>query len=130
MSDMFAADRASWQNPRILTLLLLIFLCGALAGALTMRSSLRGKPHPGSPPYWKDSGAQLFSYDKLKKNLNLTAEQSERLKTILDDFVKYHEDLETQIEDMRATGKNRIVQMLTPEQRTKFERLCNQLPAN
>ena len=31
--------------------------------------------------------------------------------------MKYHEDLEAQIEDMRATGKNRIVQMLTPEQR-------------
>jgi hypothetical protein len=130
MSDMFAADRASWQNPRILALLLLIFLCGALAGALTMRSSLHTKLHHGGAPYWKDDSAQLFSYDKLKKELNLTSEQSERLKTILDDFVKYHEDLETQIEDMRATGKNRIVQMLTVEQRRKFERLCNTLPAN
>lgn len=130
MSDMVAADRASWQNPRILALLLLIFLCGALAGALTMRSSLHTKLHRGTAPYWKDDSAQLFSYDKLKKDLNLTSDQSERLKTILDDFVKYHEDLETQIEDVRATGKNRIVQMLTPEQRQKFERLCNKLPAN
>ncbi len=129
MSDMLAADRASWQNPRILALLLLIFVCGALAGALSMRSSLHNKLHRGAP-YWKDDSAQLFSYDKLKKDLNLTSEQSERLKTILDDFVKYHEDLETQIEDMRATGKNRIVQMLTPDQRRQFERLCNQLPAN
>jgi hypothetical protein len=127
MNDMFAADRASWQNPRILILLLLIFLCGALAGALTMRASLRGRLHASNGSYWKDNPAQLFSYDKMKTTLNLTPEQSERLKTILDDFVKYHEDLETQIEDMRATGKNRIVQMLTPEQRTKFERLCNQL---
>jgi Spy/CpxP family protein refolding chaperone len=130
MSDMVAADRASWQNPRILALLLLIFLCGALAGALAMRTSLHTKLHRGAAPYWKDTGAQLFSYDKLKTELNLTPEQSDRLKTILDDFVKYHEDLEAQIEDMRATGKNRIIQMLTPEQRQKFERLCNQLPAN
>ena len=130
MSDMVAADRASWQNPRILALLLLIFLCGALAGALAMRSNLHTKLHRNAAPYWKDPSAQLFSYDKLKKELNLTSEQSERLKTILDDFVKYHEDLEAQIDDMRATGKNRIVQMLTPEQRQKFERLCNKLPAN
>jgi hypothetical protein len=130
MSDMLAADRASWQNPRILALLLLIFLCGALAGALSMRSSLHTKLHRGAAPYWKNDSAQLFSYDTLKTELNLTSEQSERLKTILDDFVKYHEDLETQIEDMRATGKNRIVQMLTPEQRQKFERLCNKLPTN
>ena len=95
-----------------------------------MRTSLHTKLHRGAAPYWKDAGAQLFSYDKLKTELNLTSEQSDRLKTILDDFVKYHEDLEAQIEDMRATGKNRIIQMLTPEQRQKFERLCNQLPAN
>jgi hypothetical protein len=129
MSDMLPADRASWQNPRILALLLLIFMCGALAGALAMRSGLHGKLHRGAP-YWKDDSAQLFSYDKLKTQLNLTSDQSERLKTILDDFVKYHEDLETQIEDMRATGKNRIMQMLTPDQRQKFERLCNKLPSN
>jgi len=49
---------------------------------------------------------------------------------ILDDFAKYHEDLQAQIDDMCATGKNRIVQMLTPEQRQKFEQLCNKLPAN
>ena len=130
MSGLPAADRASWQNPRILALLLLIFLCGALAGALTMRSSLHTKLHRGAASYWTSDNDKLFSYDTLKTQLNLTSEQSERLKTILDDFVKYHEDLEAQIEDMRATGKNRIKQMLTPEQRQKFERLCNKLPAN
>jgi Spy/CpxP family protein refolding chaperone len=131
MSGMLAADRNSWQNPRILALLLLVFLCGALAGALTMRSSLHTKLHGAAAAYWKtDNSAQLFSYDKLKTELNLTSDQSERLKTILDDFVKYHEDLQAQIEDVRATGKNRIVQMLTPEQRQKFEKLCNKLPAN
>jgi len=130
MSGLPAADRASWQNPRILALLLLIFLCGALAGALTMRSSLHTKLHRGAASYWTSDNDKLFSYDTLKTQLSLTSEQSERLKTILDDFVKYHEDLEAQIEDMRATGKNRIKQMLTPEQRQKFERLCNKLPAN
>jgi Spy/CpxP family protein refolding chaperone len=129
MSDMLAADRNSWQNPRILALLLLIFLCGALAGALAMRSSVHTKLHQNASGYWKDK-PELFSYDKLKTQLNLTAEQSERLKTILDDFVKYHEDLENQIEDVRATGKNRIVQMLTPDQRKKFDALCKQLPGN
>jgi len=123
---MFAADRASWQNPRILVLLLLVFICGALAGALTMRAGLHDKMHRGTS-YWRDDKTQFFSYDKLRKDLDLTAEQSQRLKTILDDFAKYHEDLETQMEDVRATGKNRILQMLTPAQRQRFEQLCNQL---
>jgi hypothetical protein len=125
---MFAADRASWQNPRILALLLSIFLFGCVVGALFMRVGLHERLHKGGS-YWKDDKTEFFSYEKLKKELNLTAEQSDRLKTILDDFVKYHEDVLAQIEDVRATGKNRIVQMLTPEQRKRFEQLCNQLPA-
>src|SRR5712692_4979948 len=121
-------NSASWQNPRILALLLLIFLCGALAGALTMRTGLHERMHRGAS-YWSNDKAQFFSYDKLKKDLDLTPEQSERLKTILDDFAKYHEDLQAQIEDVRATGKNRIVQMLNPQQRQRFQQLCNQLPS-
>lgn len=125
---MFAADRASWQNPRILVLLLLIFLCGALAGAITMRSGLHDILHRNATSYWRDDKDE-FSYGRLQKELNLTPEQSEKLKVILDDFVKYHDDLEAQIEDVRATGRNRIVQMLTPQQRQRFEQLSQHLPA-
>jgi Spy/CpxP family protein refolding chaperone len=125
---MFAADRASWQNPRILVLLLLIFLCGALAGAISMRSGLHDILHRNAAAYWKDDKDE-FSYGRLQKELNLTPEQSEKLKVILDDFVKYHDDLEAQIEDVRATGRNRIVQILTPQQRQRFEKLSQHLPA-
>jgi Spy/CpxP family protein refolding chaperone len=125
---MFAADRASWQNPRILTTLFMVFIAGALAGAITMRAGFHDKLHRGSgSSYWHDD-SNAFSYDKLTKELSLTPEQTERLKTILDDFAKYHEDLEAQMEDVRATGKNRIRQMLTPQQRQRFEQLSNQLP--
>jgi hypothetical protein len=124
---MFAAERASWQNPRVLTTLVLVFLTGALAGAIMMRAGLHEKMHHNAASYWRD-GRNEFSYDMLKKELDLTPEQSERLKTILDDFVKYHEDLQAQIEDVRATGKNRIIQMLDARQRQRFEQLSNHLP--
>jgi len=91
-----------------------------------MRSGLHDRLHRNTP-YWSDDKA-VFSYETLKKDLNLTPEQSERLKTILDDFVKYHDDLQAQIEDVRATGRNRILQILTPEQRKRFEQLSTQLP--
>jgi hypothetical protein len=123
---MFAAERASWQNPRVLTTLVLVFLTGAMAGAITMRASLHEKMHRSGNSYWRD-GKNEFSYDRLKKELDLSVEQSERLKTILDDFVKYHEDLQAQIEDVRATGKNRILQILDTRQRQRFEQLSNQL---
>ncbi|HWY48120.1 MAG TPA: hypothetical protein VNX70_12095 [Bryobacteraceae bacterium] len=125
---MFAAERASWQNPRVLTTLVLVFLTGAMAGAITMRAGLHDKMHRGATAYWRD-GRNEFSYDRLKKDLDLTPEQSERLKTILDDFDKYHEDLQAQIEDVRATGKNRIMQMLDARQRQRFEQLSNRLPS-
>jgi hypothetical protein len=123
-----AADRASWQNPRVLVTLLLVFLAGAMAGAIVMRSPLHAKMHASAAPYWGDDKKE-FSYDTLNRELKLSPEQSDRLKTILDDFVKYHDDLEAQIEDVRATGKNRIRQMLNPQQQQRFEELCNQLPS-
>jgi len=124
---MLASDQPAWQNPRIVTLLVLVFLTGAMAGAIGMRAGLHEKLH-STVRYWRGEDGE-FSYDQLKKDLNLTPDQAERLKIILDDFVKYHQDLEAQIEDVRATGRNRIVQMLTPEQRKRFEQLSNQLPA-
>jgi Spy/CpxP family protein refolding chaperone len=124
---MFAPDQPTWQNPRILTTLVLVFLAGAMAGAIGMRAGLH-KELQRSAAYWKGDKAE-FSYDLLKRELDLTPDQSERLKTILDDFVKYHDDLEIQIEDVRATGRNRIVQILTPAQRKRFEQLSGQLPA-
>jgi Spy/CpxP family protein refolding chaperone len=123
---MFASDQPTWQNPRILTTLVLVFLVGAMAGAIGMRAGLHEELHRNAV-YWKGEKAD-FSYDQLKKELKLTPDQSARLKTILDDFVKYHQDLEDQIEDVRATGRNRILQMLTPEQRKRFEQLSNELP--
>jgi Spy/CpxP family protein refolding chaperone len=125
---MLAADRVSWQNPRVLVTLLLVFLAGALAGAIAMRSPLHAKMHATAAPYWGDDKRE-FSYDTLNKELKLSPEQSDRLKTILDDFVKYHDDLEAQIEDVRATGQNRIRQMLNPQQQQRFDELCKRLPS-
>ncbi len=125
---MMENSRPSWRDPRILTTLVLVFLCGGLAGAVTMRAELHYRERHAATPYWTDDKS-FFSYERLQKELDLTPEQSDRLKTILDDFVKYHDDLEAQIEDVRATGRNRILQMLTPEQRKRFEKLSGQLSA-
>jgi hypothetical protein len=124
---MLASGQPGWQNPRVLTTLLLVFLSGALAGAIGMQAGLHRSLHRGTSYFRGDP--VLFSYEQLRTQLNLTPDQSEHLKTILDDFAKYHDDLEAQIEDVRATGRNRIMQILTPEQRKRFEQLSNQLPA-
>ena len=115
--------RASWRNPRILTTLLLVFLAGALSGALTMQARLHGAMHP--PPGLAIPGTQI-TYARLKTDLNLTDPQAESIQMILDDMLKYHQDLQNQIEDVRATGKNRIRAVLNGDQKQQFERLCKQ----
>lgn len=123
---MFDSDRPSWQNPKVLTTLVMVFMAGALAGAIAMQAGLHAELHRGAT-YWQGEKSQ-FSYDQLKTQLNLTPDQANKLKTILDDFVKYHDDLEAQIEDVRATGRNRIIQILNPEQRKRFNQLSRELP--
>src|SRR5690349_8289698 len=102
---MLSADRASWQNWRVLAMLSLVFVCGALAGALTMRAGLHSSLHRMA--MGRGERSQL-TYERLTKDLNLSSEQADQLKSILDDMFRYHQDLDAQIEDVRATGKNRI----------------------
>jgi hypothetical protein len=118
------STRVSWTNPRILTTLLLVFLAGSVCGAFTMRERLHKALH--NEPAAKIPGTQL-SYDRLKSDLNLSPQQSDSIRMILDDMLKYHEDLQHQIEDVRATGKNRIRAVLTDDQKKQFERLCEQV---
>ncbi|MGI8741923.1 MAG: hypothetical protein ACR2NN_05020 [Bryobacteraceae bacterium] len=121
---MFADERrAPWQNPRILMTLLLVFMTGAVCGALTMRAGLHNFMHR---TVLQLPGTQL-SYEQLKKDLNLTPRQAEAIRMILDDSVKYHQDLQNQIEDVRATGKNRILAVLDSGQQQHFNRLCEQV---
>lgn len=122
---MFDSDRPSWQNPRVLGILLLVFLSGAVFGALTMRAGLHERLHRGTA-LWKDDSTVL-SYERLTKELNLSPQQRQQLRTILDDYVRYHQDLQAQLDDWRATGKNQILQILDPDQRQRFERLTTEL---
>jgi Spy/CpxP family protein refolding chaperone len=116
-------ERPGWQDPRILAMLFFVFLSGAAVGALTMRSGLHAKMHPH--PNLSDS--TTLKFEQLRSELNLSTDQAEKLRSILDDFVAYHRDLEAQVESYRATGKNRILQILTPEQRLRFEKISSEM---
>jgi hypothetical protein len=118
------SSRASWQNPRVLTTLLLVFLAGGLVGAWTMRQVHRRAHFDGD---FAVNSATHLSYDELKQSLDLTPDQANQLRSILDDFVKYNQELQAQVEDFRATGKNRIRSILNPDQQKRFEKLCAEI---
>ncbi len=91
----------------------MVFLCGCLSGALAMTFWF----HPGI----HDSKARGMSMSVAEWNaeLDLTEEQSRQLKSILDDFARYYENL-------LADGNTRVLQILTPEQRIKFTKLLKE----
>lgn len=118
---------SGWQNPKILLMLLVVFLCGASAGMLVMSLGVHHWMHAqASQPSWKDSGKEA-SVQQFKKELNLTPAQTEQLETILDDFFTYYHTLQAQLDDVRASGKQRILRILNDEQKKKFEKGISQM---
>jgi hypothetical protein len=105
-------------------MLLMVFLAGGFIGAWTMRQVHR-RIHE-MLTFEPKSGTTL-SYDQLKTDLNLSPAQAEKLRSILDDFVKYNQDIQSQIEDYRATGKNRIRSILNADQQRQFEKICDRV---
>lgn len=118
---MVAAERAPWMNPRILTTLLLVFLAGAATGAMSMRLI----HHPVPVNAQQNSRDAVLT--RFKTELDLDDAQVQKLSLLLDDYGQYYESLEEQLNDLRATGKTRIMEILNPRQREKFERMAGDL---
>jgi hypothetical protein len=64
---------------------------------------------------------------RFKTELDLSPEQTAKIAIVLEDFSHYYESLQEQQTDLRATGKNRIVEILNQQQRERFEKMMNQL---
>jgi Spy/CpxP family protein refolding chaperone len=124
---MVNTESASWRNPKILATLILVFVAGALAGATGMRLGLHDRIHPSySGSLGSPKTAELF-LGRCEKELNLTREQSEQMRTVLDDYKQYYQSLQDSLEEVRATGKSRIMAVLNEEQRVRFEKILSEM---
>ncbi len=124
---MAASDCPSWRHPKVLLVVGSIFFCGSIAGAVAMQYGLHTLLHKPMP-YWTEGGKQI-SVQKFKRELALTEEQAVQIESILDDFVMYYQTLQSQMDEVRASGKDRILGMLDPEQRRKFEKMLGEMQA-
>lgn len=93
--------------------LVLVFLCGAVAGALILSLTRNNTIHSPRPA---PSNLASMSVAEMKTNLNLTEEQTRELTSILDDFSHYYDNL-------LADGNSRILQILDPEQKKRFAQM-------
>jgi hypothetical protein len=118
-----AYERATWQNPRIFSTLLLVFLAGGAAGAVSMKFGLHEILHRSTPPASKEAVLQKFRTD-----LNLTPAQTDKISLVLDDYRHYYQSVQDQLDDIRATGKMRILQELDPAQRDNFQKMMGEIP--
>src|SRR5579863_5452765 len=118
-----SAERATWQNPRIFSTLLFVFLAGGATGAVSMKFGLHQILHRSTAPTSKEAVLQKFRAD-----LNLTPAQTEKISLILDDYRHYYQSVQDQEDDIRATGKMRILQELNPAQRDKFQKMMGEIP--
>ena len=124
-------------NSRIVLTLAGVFLAGIGTGMLGMRFGLHEQIHAtasaSTPP---PNQAEVL--DRFRKELNLNDEQAKKLAVVLEDYRHYYQAVQEQIEemrlrdqidDLRSTGKNRILEILSPEQRKKFEKMTGVDPA-
>ncbi|SRR6266536_3118035 len=107
--------RHSLVGPRAagISTLLLVFICGMVAGALAFNLGAHKRLHREA--FWTASGKDA-AVARVKKELDLTPLQVEQMEVILDDFAKYYTTV-------LSDGKSRIMQILNEPQKKKFEQI-------
>lgn len=111
----------SWSNPRVLLTFALIFLCGALAGAIAI--TLTADPAVYSTATSPQELNRNLTLNNLSKELDLTDAQRERLRTVLDDYFQYYHALQDQLDEVKASGQEKVLEILTEEQKVKFQKM-------
>ncbi|MDQ1472629.1 MAG: hypothetical protein QOJ99_4109, partial [Bryobacterales bacterium] len=85
--------------------LILVFLCGGVAGAMAMSYWHHKYGHGNSVSATRMS----MSVQEWRQKLDLSEEQTRQLTSILDDFSRYYDDV-------LSDGNSRVMQILNREQ--------------
>jgi hypothetical protein len=114
-------ERASFGrtwDPRIVcaVTLALVFLCGAAAGAVVMSFGAHTRLHQSG---FDTAAGKAQYFARIQKELALTPVQAEQMQSILNDLWQYYRMV---ISDSRV----RVEQVLTEDQRKKFERILKE----
>lgn len=108
-----------WSNPKVLTVLAVIFLFGAVLGSAVTSRFLHARMAVLDRHTTMES-TQRLGVQHLRDELKLTPEQNETVMKVLDDYGKYYQNIEDEREDVAEHGKERILSVLNPEQKRRF----------
>ena len=115
-------------NRKAVLLVFVLFLLGIALGSVgTYVVTTRVQAaRPQAAPHGPAQTMAMFTRD-----LNLTPDQQTQIQAIINDtrahYAALHERLDPEYEQVRHQGRERIRQILTPEQRPKFEELLRQM---
>jgi hypothetical protein len=117
---MASARPTAWQASKMacVTTVTLVFLSGAIAGAVAMNLGGHRLMHRAAVPFWTEGGKEVW-LQRWKRDLNLTPDQTQEMKLILDDFGVYYRNV-------LSDGKARILKILNDDQKRKFNNLLDQ----
>jgi hypothetical protein len=122
--DLFVkpAVRPLQLSPRFASfgILSLVFLCGAFAGAVAMNFGIHNRLHRA--PFWDPTSKSVY-LKTVTKELDLSAQQTAEMESILNDFAKYYQTV-------LSDGKARIMNILNDDQKRRFEKLLRERPRN
>lgn len=117
-----SVNHYSWSNPRVLLTFSLIFLCGALVGAIAITLTAQSQAYTASSP--EELNREL-TLTRLTTELDLTEAQQEKLRVVLDDYFQYYHALQDQLDEVKASGRGKITELLTDDQKVKFTQMLN-----
>ncbi len=111
-------------------LVFLVFVLGiALGGVGTLVTSRVLADRPRASLAHNPAGTLAM----FTKGLDLTPDQQKQLEAIFNDtrarYAALHQKLDPEYEQVRQQGRDKIRQILTPEQRPKLEELLHQIDA-
>ena len=110
-------------------LVFVLFILGiALGGVGTYLVTMRVQAARPQATLARNPGHAMAMFTR---DLNLNPDQQTQIQAILSDtrarYAELHEKLDPEYEQVRQQGRERIRQILTPEQRPKFEELLRQM---
>ncbi|HEY2646747.1 MAG TPA: hypothetical protein VGI34_07220 [Candidatus Acidoferrales bacterium] len=120
---------AKQGNRKAVLLVFVLFILGiALGGVGTYLVTERVQAARPQPTLAHNPAHTMAIYTR---DLNLNPEQQSQIEAILNEmragYAGLHEKLDPEYEQVRQQGRERIRQVLTPDQRPKFEDLLRQI---
>ncbi len=120
---MLRHEHVTWSNPKVLTTLGLIFLCGVALGCVLTGGYLHARFTKANVAPSTIESARHIGLANLRTKLNLSPTQEQEITKILDDYGKFYQNIEDERQDVAQYGSRRILSALTPEQQAKFHQM-------